>query len=66
MFETSLYCFLFLCLGNFSSSVAGNLVQMRSIMESTKATAFDIMPFLEATSRGASIDDHQKAKSTGY
>ncbi|KAG7360442.1 protein kinase [Nitzschia inconspicua] len=49
--------------GNFSNSVAGNLVQMRSIMYSTKATAFDIYPFLEATS-ATSRDGNGRAKST--
>jgi serine/threonine protein kinase len=52
--------------GKFSGSVAGNLVQMRSIMESTKATAFDIIPFLEATSASVNDDDHQRAVSAGY
>ena len=38
--------------GSFSSLVKGNLLQMRSIMDSTTRTAssFDIMPFLDAVS----------------
>jgi hypothetical protein len=51
------------CLGNLSRSVAGNLVQMRSIMASTNTAALDIVSFLDATSRDN--DDYQKAKSTG-
>jgi hypothetical protein len=44
--------------------VVGNLIQMRSIMESTKATALDVVCVLEAAARD--IDDCQKSKSTGF
>jgi serine/threonine protein kinase len=47
-------------LGDFSSSVKDNLMQMRNIMNSTtRSGSFDIFPFLEATEineRGMSVD----------